>query len=72
MLTLMFVVATIMAVSGITVNADPVAEGQAGDDAYWSIEDNVLTISGTGPMYAYKTGTAPLYLKPTGVESVDI
>ena len=72
MLTLMFVVATIMAVSGITVNADPVAEGQAGDDAYWSIEDNVLTISGTGPMYDYTPGTAPWYLTPSGVEAVVI
>lgn len=61
LLTIMFVVATIMAISGIAVNADPVAEGQAGDDAYWSIENGVLTISGSGPMYDFTPCEAPWY-----------
>ncbi|MBQ6303526.1 MAG: leucine-rich repeat domain-containing protein [Clostridiales bacterium] len=61
MLTLMFVVAAIMAISGITVNADPIAEGQAGDDVHWSIENGILTISGSGPMYDYTPCEQPWY-----------
>ena len=61
MLTLMFVVATVMAISGITVNADPVAQGQAGDDVYWSIENGILTISGSGPMYDFTPCEQPWY-----------
>ncbi len=42
---------------GITASAQ--SSGQCGDNAYWSIANNTLTISGSGRMYSYSSDGAP-------------
>ena len=49
------------------------ASGQCGDNLTWSVEDGVLTISGTGDMYSYDSwDTAPWYSFRGEIRSVKI
>ena len=48
-------VVAIALLSALAEGSDAVSSGKCGDDVTWTLDDdNVLTISGTGPMYNYE------------------
>ena len=48
------------------------AGGQCGDDVYWTLEDGVLTIYGTGAMANYSSASAPWYSSRSSIQSAVI
>ena len=53
-------------------------ENKCGENAYWTLEENTLVISGTGPMYDYTydfeadTTTAPWYIYADNIHYIQI
>ncbi|MGN1045161.1 MAG: leucine-rich repeat domain-containing protein, partial [Candidatus Methanomethylophilaceae archaeon] len=44
--------------------------GKCGDDLTWVLDDSTLVISGTGPMYDYRSTSIPWYTFITEIKSV--
>ncbi len=52
---------------------DKIVEGgSCGDGLIWTYSDGVLTVSGTGAMTDYTTGTAPWYASASSITSISI
>ena len=49
-----------------------VSSGQCGDDVYWSLENGVLTITGTGPMWDYSNDWPTFYSLRDSITSLVI
>ncbi len=58
----------------VSVNAESVTSGTCGENLTWTLEDDTLTISGTGEMaeYAQYGETSPWYLYRNNISRVDI
>ena len=60
-------------IASLITQAEEVLNGQCGDNAFWTLEDSVLTISGTGPTYAYAAyQSTPWYNMRSNVKKVII
>ena len=63
------ITSTMSDVVTITVNDTPTVN-KCGDDLTWTLENGVLTITGTGAMYDYAAGTAPWYADRASITAV--
>ena len=63
---------TATCVVSVTQTTNPVLSGSCGDNLTWELKDSVLTISGTGRMYNYKSSNSPWYTYRSVIKSVDI
>ena len=67
-------------IGSLTVQAEEVLDGRCGENALWTLEDSVLTVSGVGPMYdfgssnqqVYDTIHHPVYIYDTIHHPVDV
>ena len=50
-------------VTSISVSAEGETSGQCGENVFWSLDDGVLTISGSGKMYDYNYDDSPFYCR---------
>ncbi len=70
LLVFCLVLSLIMAVIPYSAEAAGVSgHGQCGENVYWTLDDGVLTISGTGKMTSYNSGG--YIVTPEGVQTVN-
>ncbi|MDE5985251.1 MAG: leucine-rich repeat domain-containing protein, partial [Eubacterium sp.] len=68
-----FMLALVMLVSVLgSVSVVQAADQKAGENITWSIEGNVLTLSGTGEMYNYGPGNFPKWMANSTAEKIVI
>ena len=67
---LLAVMVVIIAFMGISASAATATSGSCGDTAKYTLENGVLTISGTGAMEDYSAGSAPWYSQRNTITKV--